>query len=152
MVNLLEVNNSASHIAKDDIFISYVLVTTVPFIVHTGLPPPLWRQPSTRWQAPPTLQAWQRMNVDVYWRRRINIYNSSRYEAPCWRHEIETFSALLALGEGNPSVTGIFPSQRPLTWSFDVFFDLHLNKQLSKHSRRRWFEIWDAITLIMMPL
>ena len=24
--------------------------------------------------------------------------------------------------------------------SFDVFFDLHLNKQLSKHSRRWWFE------------
>ena len=29
-------------------------------------------------------------------------------------------------------VTGEFPAQRPVTWSFDVFFDLHLNKQLSK--------------------
>ena len=37
-------------------------------------------------------------------------------------------------------MTGEFPSQRPVTHSFDVFFDLRLNKRLSKHSRRRWFE------------
>ena len=30
--------------------------------------------------------------------------------------------------------------QRPVTWSFDVFFDLRLNKRLSKQSRGRWFE------------
>ena len=34
---------------------------------------------------------------------------------------METFSALLALCEGNPKVTGGFPSQRPVTWSFDVY-------------------------------
>ena len=27
-----------------------------------------------------------------------------------------------------------FPAQRPVTQSFDVFFDLHLNKRLSKQS------------------
>ena len=33
------------------------------------------------------------------------------------------------------------PSQRPLVMrSFDVFFDLLLHRQLSRHSRRRWFE------------
>ena len=37
-----------------------------------------------------------------------------------------------ALCEGNPPVTGGFPSQRPMTRSFDVFFDLRLNKRLSK--------------------
>ena len=37
-------------------------------------------------------------------------------------------------------VTGEFPSQKPVTRSFDVFFDLHLNKRLRKQSRRRWFE------------
>ena len=47
---------------------------------------------------------------------------------------------LLALCEGNPSVTGEFPSQRPMTRSFDLFSDLHLNKQLGEQSRRRWFE------------
>ena len=36
-------------------------------------------------------------------------------------------------------VTGEFASQRPVTRNFDVFFDLHLNKRLSKQSRRRWF-------------
>ena len=29
---------------------------------------------------------------------------------------------------------------RPVTWSFDVFFELRLNKRLSKQSRRQWFE------------
>ena len=57
-----------------------------------------------------------------------------------WRHQMETFSALLALCEENPSVTGEFPAQRPVTQNFDVFFDLRLKKRLSKQSRRRWFE------------
>ena len=43
---------------------------------------------------------------------------------------METFSALLALCAGNSSVTGEFPAQRPVTRSFDVFFDLRLNKLL----------------------
>ena len=47
---------------------------------------------------------------------------------------METFSVLLALCAGNSPVTDEFPSQRPVTWSFDVFFDLHLNKGLSKQS------------------
>ena len=44
---------------------------------------------------------------------------------------MKTFSVLLALCEGNPPVTGRFPSQRPVMHSFYVFFDLCLNKQLS---------------------
>ena len=40
----------------------------------------------------------------------------------------------------NSLVTGEFPSQRPVTRSFDVFFDLCLNKRLSKQPRHRWFE------------
>ena len=35
-----------------------------------------------------------------------------------WRHQMETFSALMALCEGNPPITGELPSQRPLTWRF----------------------------------
>ena len=35
---------------------------------------------------------------------------------------------------------GEFPAQRPVTRSFDVFFDLCLNKRLSKQSRSWWFE------------
>ena len=48
---------------------------------------------------------------------------------------METFPALLTLCEGNQPVTGGFPSQRPVTLSFDVFFDLRLNKRLSKNNR-----------------
>ena len=58
---------------------------------------------------------------------------------PCWCHQMETFSTLLAPCAGNSLVTVEFPSQRPETWSFDVFFDLLLNKQVSKQSRRRSF-------------
>ena len=49
---------------------------------------------------------------------------------------METFSALLALCTGDSPVNGEFPAQMPVTRSFDVFSDLHLNQQLSKH--------WDA--------
>ena len=35
---------------------------------------------------------------------------------------------------------GEFHTQRPVTRGFDVFFDLCLSKQLSKRSRRWWFE------------
>ena len=50
------------------------------------------------------------------------------------------FPRLLALCEGDPPVTGGFPSQRPVMPSFDVFFDLRLNDRLSKQSGRRWLE------------
>ena len=53
---------------------------------------------------------------------------------------METFSALLAIFAGNSPVTGEFPSQRPVTQSFDVFFRLRLNKRLRKQSWGRWFE------------
>ena len=47
----------------------------------------------------------------------------------------------------NSPVPGDFPTQSPGTQSFDVFFDLRLNKRLSKQS---WG--WDAVALIMMSL
>ena len=46
---------------------------------------------------------------------------------PQWRHQMETFSALLAICAGNSPVP-------------DVFFDLRLNKRLSKQSWGWWFE------------
>ena len=53
---------------------------------------------------------------------------------------MEIFSALLVLCEGNSLVTGEFLSQRLMTRIFGVFFNLCLNKRLSKPSRRRWFD------------
>ena len=53
---------------------------------------------------------------------------------------MKTFSALLTLCAGNSPFTGEFPVQRTVTHSFDVFFDLCLNKRLSKQSWGWWFE------------
>ena len=64
------------------------------------------------------------------WGTEMDVYGKCSW----WCHPMETFSTLLALCVGNSLVTGEFPSQRPVTWSFDVFFDLRLNKPLSKQS------------------
>ena len=53
---------------------------------------------------------------------------------------MEAFSALRAICVGNPPVTGEFTAQRPVTQSFNVFFDLGMNKRLSKQSWGWWFE------------
>ena len=53
---------------------------------------------------------------------------------------METFSVLLTICAGNSSVPGDFPTQRPVTRSFHVFFDLRPNKWLSKQSWGWWFE------------
>ena len=48
-------------------------------------------------------------------------------------------STLLALCAVNSPVASEFPSRRPVTWSFDVSFDLRLNKRLSEQSRPQFF-------------
>ena len=65
---------------------------------------------------------------------------------------METFSALLAICAGNSPVPDEFPAQRPVTRSFDVFFDLRLNKGLSKNNReagdlRRYSAHYDVIVM-----
>ena len=40
---------------------------------------------------------------------------------------METFSTLLAICAGNSLVSSEFPAQRPMTRSFNIFFDLRLN-------------------------
>ena len=62
------------------------------------------------------------------------------WKATRWRYQMETFFALLSLCAGNTPVTSEFPSQRPMTQSFDVIFDLCLNKRLNKHSTCGWFQ------------
>ena len=52
---------------------------------------------------------------------------------------------------------GEFPTQRPVTRSFDVFFDLRLNKRLSKQPLGWWFEtpawsLWRHRNAIMVCL
>ena len=100
----------------------------------------------------------------IAWTENIILYRDRR--SPCWLMVIAAvgncrppatywsrlemrcmltssngnISALLAFGAGNPPVTGEFPTHWPVTWIFDVFFDLCLNRQLSKQWRRWWFE------------
>ena len=62
------------------------------------------------------------------------------WDFPWWRHQMETFSALLAICAGNSPIPGECPAQRPVTRSFDVFFDLRLTKRLSKQPWGWWFE------------
>ena len=68
------------------------------------------------------------------------VQNGTAPRSSWWRHQMETFSALLALCAGNSPVTDEFPTQRPVTRSFAVFFDLRLNKRLSNFSSGWWFE------------
>ena len=65
------------------------------------------------------------------WKGALNCHDILYHGVPCrelcisqktwWRHQMETFSALLALCARNSPVTGDFPSQGPVTRSFDVF-------------------------------
>ena len=55
---------------------------------------------------------------------------------------METFFALLALCVGNSPVPGEFPSQRPVTRSFDVFFELFIEQTIVM------LVFWDAIAPI----
>ena len=53
---------------------------------------------------------------------------------------------------GEVTGPGEFPTQRPVTRSFDVFFDLRPNKRLSKHTReagdlRRYRGHYDVIIM-----
>ena len=89
----------------------------------------------------------------IYWSRQPRVYVGVQ-RCSCikisWRHhQMETFSALLAVCVENSLVTYEFPSQRPVTRSYDVLFDPRLNKRVNEQS---WLGIWDAIALIMTSL
>ena len=62
-----------------------------------------------------------------------NIVNLTHRNNFLWNITRNSFSALQTLCEGNSPVTGEFSSQRPVTRSFDVFFDLHLNNDWTNH-------------------
>ena len=76
-----------------------------------------------------TLRGW---NVDVLavaetWKNYDDVIK--------WKH-----FRLTGPSCGEFTVYRWIPLVRPVTQSFDVLFDLHLNKRFSTQSRRRWFE------------
>ena len=58
-----------------------------------------------------------------------------------WRHQMETFSASLALCAGNSPVPVNSPHKGQWRGALIFFFDLRLNKRLSKQPRGWWFEM-----------
>ena len=105
------------------------LISTMGFpilVAHTDIERGPWFHQATY------CFSWLTINLDN--KEIIKILHS------WWRHQAKKISSLLALCEGNPLVNGGFPSQRPVTRSFDVFFDMHLNKGLSKQARHRWYK------------
>ena len=101
--------------------------------------------------------------MHVYMNYTFNV-NGSCFHKACrlaithddvikWKH----FARLLGICAGNSPVPGEFPAQRPVTRSFDVFFDLRLNKRLSKQSWGWWFEtlscsLWRHCDDLVTPL
>ena len=55
-----------------------------------------------------------------------------------WCHDIETLSTLFAFHKRNPSPVD-FPHKEPVKYNFDIFFVVHPNKLLNKHSSWQWF-------------
>ena len=92
-----------------------------------------------------------------------SIFNNL-YERLCFpwrRHEMEALSTLLALCEGNPPLTGGFPSQRVSNVGLWCIFVAILNKLLNKVLRSWWFEtpwhsgditVMDVITYLIYEL
>ena len=66
--------------------------------------------------------------------KHIHILKCLYHILKSWRrNQMEIFSASLVLCEGSSPVTGEFPPQRPVTRSFDVFFDLRLHNGWASH-------------------
>ena len=57
----------------------------------------------------------------------LSIWISKHSPMPWWRHQMETFSALLAICAGNSPVPDEFTAQRPVTRSFDFFICTSIN-------------------------
>ena len=65
--------------------------------------------------------------LEVFWYVYPNVskaflYDVSKIDWSWWRHQMETFSALLAICGENSPVPGEFPAQWPVTRNFDVCF------------------------------
>ena len=78
----------------------------------------------------------------------ISIYICVKCVSPWWRHQMETFSALLAICAGNSPVPGEFHTQRPVMRIFDVFFDLRPNNDWANNGeagdlrrRRTYYDV-----------
>ena len=101
------------------------------------------RKRYTEYQELSSYQGWRQI-----WHNdnsRFSVYGGSDTKFSVtitwWRHKMETFPRYWPfVRKIHVADTGGFPSQRPVARRFDVFFDVRLDKQLSKQSKCRWFE------------
>ena len=98
-------------------------LTNIAFILHTYIWVYLFRCESIKGVRTLRIAA-------LIWRPILCIMTSSN----------GNIFRVTGLWVGNSPVPGEFPAQRPVTQSFDVFFELCLNKRLSKQSWGGWFE------------
>ena len=97
-------------------------------------------------------QAWQIVPIfnTAKYKQSISYHENGYHHHDTWTLQHQEFRScnpinMMTSSNGNifrviGPLCGEFPSQSPVTRSFDVFFDQRLNKRLSKQSRRRWFE------------
>ena len=103
--------------------LSEPMIVSIP--MHTCVTRPQWAKLTgnrTQWNST--------RRVHNYWKSCSMITSSNR-----------NISALLALCEGKPPVIGGFPSQRPVTRSFGVFFQQTVAQTIEV--------IWDGIAIII---
>ena len=85
-------------------------------------------------------KSFQQRTRQCYWNLYVFTHDIRHKLYTWWRHQMETFPAVLALCARNSPVTGEFSSQRPVRWGFDISLDLRLNKRLSKQSWGWWLK------------
>ena len=74
----------------------------------------------------------------------VVIFSIGLIESWLWAHSlfhgIVTMTIMMTSSMDTISALQAIPAQRPVTRSFGIFFDLRLNKRLSKQSWGWWFE------------
>ena len=76
---------------------------------------------------------------------KLNYWLIGYVYCPCWYHDMETVSVLLALCKGNPSWLMDSPHKGSVVRRSFIFFDIILNKLFNKQWRCRWFQTpWHA--------
>ena len=78
-------------------------------------------------------------DADHFVRYFITVTSHKLHGVLWWRHRMKTFPRYWHFVRGILQSPVNFSSQRPVTRRFNVFFDVHLNKRLSKQPRYLWF-------------
>ena len=83
----------------------------------------------------------------------LRFYASQEISSSGWRHQMETFSAWLAICAGNSPVTGVFPSQKPVTRSFGSLICAWINGWVNNRAAgnlRRHRAHYDVSVMVRM--